>query len=135
MKTKALSLLFAALLPLAALAAVWQDPQTKVNYEYTVGSGVASVAEGSWDFAGSPDATGNITILSQITVDGQTYAVTRIGFQAFYGCEGLTDAAIPASIVSIGHNAFKGTAWYETGRGGRADRSRHVNDGGRNACL
>ena len=47
MKTKQLLLiLLSALLPLAAWADIWQDPETKVNYEYTVGKSEASVAAG-----------------------------------------------------------------------------------------
>lgn len=44
MKTNQLLLtLLAVLLPLTSWANVWQDPETKVNYEYTVGKSEASV--------------------------------------------------------------------------------------------
>ncbi len=110
MKTKRLLsvLVFAALLPLTALADVWQDPETKVNYEYTVGQSTASVKAGSWATnAGSPDATGNIAILPKITVDGNEYNVTIIGKYAFYECRNLTSVTIPEGVTSIGSTAFE----------------------------
>lgn len=33
-------------------------------------------------------------------------SVTSIGYQAFYGCSGLTSVAIPNSVTSIGYQAF-----------------------------
>lgn len=52
MKTKQLLLVvLATLLPLSSFADVWQDPETKVNYEYTPGSGVAKVKAGENDIA------------------------------------------------------------------------------------
>ena len=38
----------------------------------------------------------------------RTYAVTRIGGRAFYGCRGLTSVTIPDSVTSIGDSAFYG---------------------------
>ena len=109
MKTKQfLLILLALLLPLTSLADVWQDPETKVNYEYTVGQSEASVKVGdSWsDKAGSPDVSGDINILSKFTIDGNEYTVTSIGEWAFYDCSGLTSVMIPNSVTSIGDNAF-----------------------------
>jgi uncharacterized repeat protein (TIGR02543 family) len=103
MKTKRLLslLFFAALLPLTVLAATWQDPVTKVKYKYTVGKTTASVTTSS-------DATGNITILSSITVDDNVYTVTSIATEAFDGCSGLTGITIPATVTTIGNYAFWG---------------------------
>lgn len=86
---------------------IWQDPQTKVNYIYTVGESTASVKEGS-STAGSPDAIGNVAILSKFTVDGNEYTVTSIGSCAFQSCIGLTSVIIPYSVTTIGINAFSG---------------------------
>ena len=52
-------------------------------------------------------ANGAITIPSEI--DGKP--VTYIGYNAFYGCTGLTSITIPNSVTYIGHNAF----WYCSG--------------------
>ena len=101
MKTKQLLLiLLSTLLPLAAWANIWQDPETKVKYEYTMGKIEASVAQ-------SNSVSGDIAILSQFTVDGNTYNVTSIGNEAFRGCSGLTSVTIPNAVTSIGNNAFE----------------------------
>jgi hypothetical protein len=106
---KQLSIIFALLLlSLAASADIYQDPETKVNYEYTPGQREASVVAGTYSGAGSPDATGDITILSSFTVDGNEYFVTSIGNYAFWYCSGLTAITIPNSVTSIGNNAFDG---------------------------
>ena len=100
--------LLTVLLPLASWADVWQDPETKVNYEYTVGESFASVKAGRYSEAGSPEVSGNIAILSKFTVDGNEYNVTSIGGDAFYGCSGLTSVTIPESVTSIDFYAFYG---------------------------
>ena len=76
-------LMFAYMLPIFALADIWRDPKTKVNYMYTVGESEASVSPGGTVESGSPDATGDIAILPTITVNGKEYTVTSIGDRAF----------------------------------------------------
>ena len=108
MKTKQLLLiLLTALFPLAVWSNVWQDPETKVNYEYHVGSNDATVKNGSYSSAGSPDATGDITILSRFTVDGKDYAVNSIGQYAFCKCTGISSVTIPSTVTNMGKYAFK----------------------------
>ena len=108
MKTKRLLsvLMLACLLPLSTLAEVWQDPVSKVNYTYYPGRNEASVS-GSYYYgsAGSPNAQGNIKILSKIRVDGNDYIVTSIGQNAFFGCA-LTNVTIPNTVISIGSYSF-----------------------------
>ena len=80
-----------------------------MNYEYTLGESEASVKAGSPGYfsqPGSPDATGDITILSNFTVDGNKYSVTSIGNNAFYYCGSLTLVTIPEGVTSIGAMAF-----------------------------
>ena len=100
--------LLLGLCPLMAWADEWQDPETKVIYTYTQGGTEASVKAGSWSKAGSPDATGDISIISEITIDGTSYPVTKIGSYAFYKCKSLTTLTIPEGITSIGTSAFEG---------------------------
>ena len=80
MITKHLQLivLLSMLFPIVSIADVWQDPVTKVNYEYTSGQKVASVKAGDRNAFGSPDVTGNIAILSSFTVGGNEYTVTSV---------------------------------------------------------
>lgn len=102
--------LLLCLLSHAALADVWQDPETKVNYDYEIGSGEAKVKEGtSWNNTytpGSPDAVGDINILSSFSVGGRDYTVTEIGSLAFAGNDNITGIRIPKTVKSIAGNAF-----------------------------
>lgn len=106
MKKQLALILLAIFLPLAAIADVWQDPVTKVNYKYVSGSNEASVLNGDQNVAGSPDAAGDITILSSFTVGGKEYTVTNIGNYAFYNCNNITAVTIPSSVTMIGSYAF-----------------------------
>lgn len=106
MKRQLISFMLAVLFPLASLADVWQDPKTKVNYEYTIGESTASVKAGNYSTSGSPDVSGDVTILGQFSVDGNEYTVTSIGSNAFIGCSSLTAVDIPESVNIIGDYVF-----------------------------
>lgn len=59
----------------------------------------------------SPDDnlySGNITIPSSVTYDGETYSVTGVGYKAFRGCTELTSITIPNSVTYISEAAFLG---------------------------
>ena len=99
-------ILLALLLPTFVWAEIWQDPETKVNYEYTPGGATASVSAGDSHLAGSPDAQGNIVLLPKIMIDNTEYIVTSIGDYAFCGCNSLISIDIPDSVTSIGESAF-----------------------------
>ena len=51
--------------------------------------------------------SGEITIPSSVSYNGQIYSVTRIGGNAFQNCSALTSVTIPNSVTSIGGNAFQ----------------------------
>ena len=49
---------------------------------------------------------GEIVIPESVIYDNDTYQVTSIGQQAFYGCEELTSVTLPNTITTIGFSAF-----------------------------
>lgn len=51
--------------------------------------------------------SGSIQIPEEITVNGETYAVTRIGEDAFYYNDNLYSVYLPASIKSLGGTPFR----------------------------
>ncbi len=56
---------------------------------------------------GYPKPTGSITLPSNVTYNGVTYTVKKIGNYAFYQCGDLTGSlAIPNTVTSIGNHAF-----------------------------
>ena len=50
--------------------------------------------------------SGSVIIPSNITVDGTTYPVTKIGWSAFEYCDNLTSITIPNTVKEIGGDAF-----------------------------
>ena len=56
-------------------------------------------------------STGDLTIPESVTFGGISFSVTSIGYEAFYGCTGLTSVTIGTSVTSIGTFAF----YYCTG--------------------
>ena len=52
--------------------------------------------------------SGNVTVPATVSYGGKTYNVTRIGYNAFYHCSGLTGISLPASVTSISTGAFNG---------------------------
>lgn len=91
---------FACLLPLAAQADVWQDPETKVNYGYEPGSGVAQVLR-------SGDVEGEVFILPRITIDGMEYVVKTNERYAFSGNGALRSISIPGTIGYVQFYTFQ----------------------------
>jgi hypothetical protein len=55
----------------------------------------------------SPFATGSITILSSVQINGTAYSVTSIGNDAFINLTGLISVTIPVGVTTIGLRAFK----------------------------
>ena len=49
-----------------------------------------------------------VIIPSSITIGGEEYKVTSIGYEAFFYCKSLTSITIPSSVTSIGNDAFEG---------------------------
>ncbi len=101
-----------ALTSFSAFADTWTDPNTGIEWRYTIDNGEASLGAEvpagamTWTLesmtAVSIETTGAITIPS--TLGG--CPVTRIGEYAFYCCGGLKSITIPSSVTSIEDNAF-----------------------------
>ena len=58
--------------------------------------------------APSSKYSGEITIRSSVTVNGETYTVTGIMNGAFMNCTGVTSVTIPSGVKQIARNAFSG---------------------------
>ena len=84
----------------------YTDPLNNVVYTYDTNGSTAQVKTGDYSAPGSPNAKGEITILSSIEVNGKTYKVTKIGTRAFRHCYELTAVHIPETVKEIGDWAF-----------------------------
>ena len=69
---------------------IWTDPETGLTWNYTISGDNAIIDQNAW-------ATGDIVIPSAI--DG--YTVSRIDYNAFYCCIGLTSLTIPNTVTSM----------------------------------
>ena len=70
--------------------------------EVTLHQGMTSTG-GGYAFSG--------TAITSLTLPE---SVTTITYGAFYNCANLLEIDIPESVVSVGNDAFDGTAWYAT---------------------
>lgn len=78
-----------------------------VVYEYGIDNKlIAYVKKGTDGSAGSPDASGEVEILSRVVMDGNSYMVTQIGQYAFKGNKKITKVVIPGSVSSIRGASF-----------------------------
>ena len=88
----------------ASMGSVWAQETLEIDgikYNYDMREQTAEVGK-------NPDASGDITIPSTITIDRFKYDVTAIGAQAFSWCTGITNINLPNSITTIGSGAFYG---------------------------
>ena len=60
-------------------------------------------------YSGYEMPQGDLTIPDSVEYQGITYAVTKIGPHAFYGCYSLGAATLSNTLVEIGSHAFHGT--------------------------
>lgn len=72
-----------------------------IHYILHPSSRTASVTWSAEQYAGA------VSIPPTITVEGVTYTVTTIQYEAFRNCRELTSVEIPNTVTSIGDNAFE----------------------------
>ena len=73
---------------------------TDICYNYIAKGKFAEVISNPKKYKGVVD------IPATVSHEGETYTVTKIGDNAFYGCSGLTSITIPNSVTSIGDRTF-----------------------------
>ena len=66
-----------------------------------------SITDGQAVILGVSPATGDIIIPDKISSNGIDCPVTRIAYEAFSRCSGLTSLTIPDSVTQIGKDAFE----------------------------
>ncbi|MDO4802674.1 MAG: leucine-rich repeat domain-containing protein, partial [Prevotellaceae bacterium] len=95
------------LLKLFMLGLFWMVSFEASAYDFSAGmyfnitsSTTVEVTYGEFKYSKS------VTIPEKIMYCNQTYYVTRIGYEAFKECSGLTSVTIPNSVTSIGERAF-----------------------------
>ena len=80
--------------------------QNGIHYQLWVKSQTADVTGVTIEDVS--DFSGQIDIPSTLSVDGKTFDVTSIGDLSFFMCESLKSISIPASVTTIGKQAFEG---------------------------
>lgn len=98
MKGTLLTLFFAML-----CAAGWAYRNTEVDgiyYNLNKNEYTAEVTSGVTKYSGS------VIVPDVINVNGVSYSVTSIGYEAFANSTNLTSVTIPNSVTAIGHQAF-----------------------------
>ena len=73
---------------------------------YNINGNEVSVTYKGSGYYYSNSYSGYVTIPESVTYNGETYAVTAIGDDAFFQCTYLTGVTIPNSVTSIGEFAF-----------------------------
>ena len=73
-----------------------------IYYNLTAKMGIAEVVNNPNKYKG------NITIPESVSYEGKAYKVTRIGYEAFKECSGLSSVVLPNSIEVIEDFAFRG---------------------------
>ena len=86
--------------------AVDNEDGVTIYYNYiNEGRELEVTKNGDYDY-GTYSYSGSVVIPEEVTYGDRTLKVTRIRYEAFQSCSGLTSVTIPGSVTSIGGGAF-----------------------------
>ncbi len=97
MKLNKLFLNISLIFTITLFCGIYANAEIEGIYTYSVSNDEATITDCN------ASASGDIVIPSSLS----GYSVTSIGYNAFYGCTGLTSVTIPDSVTSIGDYAFR----------------------------
>ena len=103
--------LFALIVAICATTLAWADDSgscgENVTYSFVESTGTLTISGTGYmeDFTSSSKVPWNAyrSSIKKVVINN---GVTSIGYDAFYGCKGLTSVTIPNSVTSIGGSAF-----------------------------
>ena len=96
-------------------ATVAPAPEKQTNVKADNGAKVSTAANGTATVKALPKTTKkSVTVASKVVVDGVSYKVTAIGAKAFANATKATTVTLPASIKTIGAQAFTGAKSVKT---------------------
>ena len=104
---KLLLVIVGLLLSTTALAHDFEVDGIYYNYLDKTAKTVIVTCRGTFYNDYSNEYIGAVTIPSSVTYNDTVYSVTKISYEAFYNCTGLTSVAIGKSVKSIGEYAFE----------------------------
>ena len=91
---------------------IYTDPINNIKYAYS-STGLLDDIETAKVIT-SKDASGNLIILSQFTINDKIYMVTSISDNSFRDCNNITSVVIPHGVTNIGNYAFSSCAKLKT---------------------
>ena len=94
-----------AMVAVSTVADTWTDPDTGIEWRYSVKDGVATVGFGRWSQPAVPTTT---TGAIEIPRELGGCPVEKLAIYAFLNCTGITSVTIPDTIKKITWQSFAG---------------------------